>query len=306
MGEVSGAAFRRALITGGSGFVGSHLARKLRAGGCTVVATSRDTRQSFEDGFTWVNADLAEHDVAGKVISDARPDVIFHLAGQVSASPEIGLVVPAFRSLLASTVNVLSVAAQLNHVPVVLLGSITEPPADGMLACPKSPYAAAKWASSGYGRMFHHLYGTPVVIVRLFMAYGPRQAPEKLIPSVILSLKHSVAPKLSSGAFRGDWVFIEDAIEGIVKAASTPACYGRTIDIGTGKLSSIRDVVTLVQHEIEGGVDPLWGAVPDRPGENEMIADTRRTERLVGWKAQTSLGNGLKKTVNWYLNEFQS
>lgn len=306
MGEISRVPFRRALITGGSGFVGSHLARKLRAGGCSIVATSRDTRHVSEDGFSWVNADLAEHDVARKVIAEARPDVIFHLAGQVSASPEVGLVVPAFRSLLSSTVNVLSVAAELNHVPVVLLGSITEPPADGMLACPKSPYAAAKWAASGYGRMFHQLYGTPVVIVRLFMAYGPRQAPEKLIPSVILSLKRSVPPRLSSGAFRGDWVFIDDAIDGIVRAAASPACYGRTVDIGTGKLSSIRDVVSLVQHEIAGGVDPVWGAVPDRPGENEMIADTRRTERLLGWKAETSLGSGLKKTVHWYLNEFRA
>lgn len=304
MVEKSGVPFQRALITGGSGFVGSHLARKLRAGGCEVVATSRHARQSPDPGFRWMNADLAEHAAARNVVAAARPDVIFHLAGQVSASPSIGLVVPAFRSLLASTVNVLSVAAELNHVPVVLLGSITEPPADGMPACPKSPYAAAKWAASGYGRMFHQLYGTPVVIVRLFMAYGPMQAPDKLIPSVILSLKQSTAPKLSSGAFKGDWIYIDDAVDGIVRAAASPACYGRTIDVGTGRLSSIRDVVSLVQREIDGEVAPAWGALPDRPGENEVMADTRRTERLVGWKAQTSLGIGLRKTVHWYMNEF--
>ena len=92
---------------------------------------------------------------------------------------------------------------------------------------PHSPYAAAKWAASGYGRMFHELYGAPVVILRPFMTYGPGQAPSKLIPAVTLSLLRGERPKLSSGKARADWVYIGDVIEGFIAAAPHPELKAR-------------------------------------------------------------------------------
>ena len=160
-------------------------------------------------------ADLA---VARHVFKTIRPEIVFHLAGTPNASPDLALVLPTFHGMLTSTINVLLAAMEVGCRRVVLSGSLTEPKADP--ATPHSPYAAAKWAASGYGRMFCSLYGSPVVVLRPFMTYGPGQAETKLIPTVILALLRGEPPRLSSGTYRADWVYISDVIEGFVAAAT--------------------------------------------------------------------------------------
>ena len=117
-------------------------------------------------------------------------------------SPDFDLVLPAYRSLLTSTVNLLVAGTEIGCRRIVLSGSFTEPVPGRTNPNPSSPYAAAKWAASGYGRMFHSLFQTPVVILRPFMVYGPAQAPSKLIPSVISSLLSGNSPRISSGKQR--------------------------------------------------------------------------------------------------------
>ena len=129
----------------------------------------------------WHEADLEDLAVTRSLFTLLKPEVVYHLAGAVGANPDLGLVVPTFHSLLTSTVNVLVAASEAGCRRIVLTGSLTEPAGIDGAATPHSPYAAAKWAASGYGRMFHELYGAPVVILRLFMTYGPGQAPSKLI-----------------------------------------------------------------------------------------------------------------------------
>src|SRR5262249_41964705 len=129
-------------------------------------------------------ADFADLEQTRAVFAAARPDVVYHLAGAVGAGPQAELVAPTFHSLLESTINVLLAALEHGKPRVVLAGSFTEPPPGGDWPAPGSPYAAAKWAASAYGRMFHALYQQPVVVLRPFMAYGPGQAPSKLLPSV--------------------------------------------------------------------------------------------------------------------------
>src|SRR5262249_3976919 len=148
-----------------------------------------------------------------------------------------------YHSLLTSTVNVLVMAAETGCGRVVLAGSLTEPVLRTGDESPMSPYAAAKWAGSTYGRMFHKLYGTPVVVLRPFMAYGPAQAQGKLIPSVIRALLKGEAPKLSSGRVRADWVYIADVVEAFLSSATIPNIEGASFDIGTGRLTSMRTVV---------------------------------------------------------------
>ena len=223
------------LITGGSGFIGQHLCRRLCAEGQSVHATSRHPRASRPNGPVWHEADLADLASARRLFAALKPEVVYHLAGAVGASPDLGLVVPTFASLLASTVNVLVAASEAGCRRIVLTASLTEPPAVEGAQTPHSPYAAAKWAASGYGRMFHELYGAPVVILRPFMTYGPGQALFKLIPSVTLSLLRGERPKLSSGKASADWAYIDDVIEGFVAAGTAPAIEGATIDLGSGK-----------------------------------------------------------------------
>jgi nucleoside-diphosphate-sugar epimerase len=196
----------RILITGGSGFIGHHLCRRLCDEGCEVHATSRVEHRITQSGPIWWQADTADLSTTRQLFASVKPDIVYHLAGSVGANPSIDLVLPTYQSLLTSTINVLISATEVGCNRIILCGSFTEPLRGGD-PTPWSPYAAAKWAAAGYGRMFHNLFEAPVVILQPFMVYGPVQAPTKLIPAVTLSLLRGEAPKLSSGRRRADWVY---------------------------------------------------------------------------------------------------
>jgi len=288
------------LIIGGSGFIGSHLCRRLYDKGSEVHATSRYQRESSASDFMWWQADTADLAAARRVLRSTRPDIIFHLAGAVGAAPDLALVLPTYHSLLTSTVNVLVTATELGCRRIFLAGSFTEPKLGEVEPIPASPYGAAKWMSTAYGRMFHCLYQTPVVNLRPFMTYGPAQASTKLIPSVTLSLLRGEAPKLSTGKTKADWVYITDVIDAFLRAVTTPAIEGKSIDLGTGTLFSVRDVVDRLVNIADTNVQPLFGALPDRPAENEVAANTAVASELLEWKATTSLESGLRQTFEWF------
>ena len=227
----------KVLITGGSGFIGWHLCRRLYDEGSEVHATSRTARTIAGRGPVWWQADMSDLSTARRLLAAVRPDIVFHLAGSVGASPNLELVLPTYQSLLSSTVNILISATEAGVRRTILAASYPVP--GEKEPTPSSPYAAAKWAAAGYGRMFHSLYQTPVVIVRPFTTYGPAQATSKLIPSVTLSLLRGEVPKLSSGRRSADWVYIGDVIEGLLTAAIGPEIDGKTIDLGSGSLVSI-------------------------------------------------------------------
>jgi nucleoside-diphosphate-sugar epimerase len=288
------------LVTGATGFIGRNLCQRLYAKGSEVHATSRQAQATIPGGAVWWQADMAQFSDARRVFAAVKPDIIFHLSGSVGAQPDLELVLPTYHSLLTSTVNVLVMAAEIGCGRVVLAGSLTEPVLGTGAEIPTSPYAAAKWAGSTYGRMFHKLYGTPVVVLRPFMTYGPAQAPSKLIPSVINSLLKGEAPRLSSGRVRADWVYIADVVEAFLDSAVIPDIEGQSFDIGTGRLISIRTVVEKIIAVMNSTIDPVFGVLGDRPAENEIAANTGPADEQLGWRGKTSLDDGLRQTVEWY------
>jgi nucleoside-diphosphate-sugar epimerase len=237
---------------------------------------------------------------ARQLLSVVQPDVIYHLAGSVTALPGNEFVLPTFHSLLTSTVNLLAAVTEIGCRRLILCGSLNEPQAQQGEATPSSPYAAAKWAASGYGRMFQALYGTPVVILRTYMTYGPFQDTGKLIPSVILSLQKGQAPKLSSGRWQADWIYVDDVIEGFLAAAEMPNIEGRTIDLGTGRLTSVRTLIEQLVAIMRPSIQPLFGVLPDSPLKPECVANVVDSETRLGWRPTTSLSTGLVRTVEWY------
>ncbi|WP_181183490.1 MULTISPECIES: NAD(P)-dependent oxidoreductase [unclassified Mesorhizobium] len=290
----------KVLITGGSGFLGSHLCQRLLGLGCEVHATSRFKRERDDNGPIWWEADMADLSTVRRVVAAVKPDILYHLAGSVGASPDLELVVPTYQSLLTSTLNVLVAGTEAGSGRIILSGSFTEPQPGLEHPTPYSPYAAAKWAASGYGRMFHALFQAPVVILQPFMVYGPRQAPAKLIPSVIKSLLCEAEPKVTSGKRKADWIYVNDVIDGFILAATTKGIEGNTIDLGSGRLVSVREIVEKVVAIVGSAPSPVFGAVPDRPSENEVMADTECALARLGWAAKTSLDEGLRRTVQWY------
>lgn len=291
---------QRVLVTGGTGFLASHLCHRLLEAGAEVHATSRQVQPAGQGGIRWWKTSLASAEEVGSLFEAVHPAVVYHLAGAVGAKPDIGLVVPTFESLLTSTIYVLIAAAEAGCRRIVLSGSLTEPCPSARFPIPSSPYAAAKWASSAYGRMFHSLYDAPVVVAVPFMTFGPRQESGKLIPSVILSLLKGEAPKLSSGIWEADWIYVGDVIDGLLDAAVVPGIEGATIEFGAGTTLTVREIVEKIATLMGSTLKPVFGAVPDRPGEPIRVADTQETRKLLGWAPKTPISDGLRQTIEWY------
>jgi nucleoside-diphosphate-sugar epimerase len=290
----------RILVTGAAGFIGWHLCRRLSACNLELHATSRRDRPRLPGEPIWWQADLADPADARRVFTAVNPDIVIHLAGSTGARVDRDLVLPTFHSLATSTANLLVLASEHGCRRVILVGSLNEPVPSGQALIPGSPYAAAKWIASVYGRMFHSHYGTPVVNLRPFMAYGPAQARSKLVPYVTLSLLEDECPRLSSGRVRGDWVYIDDVVDAFLIAAATPGIEGQTFDLGTGSLTSMRTLVETLVEVTGSHIVPRFGAIPDRPHEQEIVADTAPAAEQLGWRAKTSLEEGLRRTVAWY------
>lgn len=304
-GRFSGLTF---LVTGASGFIGSHLCRRLAALGGEVHACSRYRRPEGAEVERWHRVDLCEPGAAAKLVAEVSPDIVYHLASYVSGNRDREAVLPTFHANLASTVYLLdALAAAGSCRRIVQTGSLEEPEPGEPAVSPASPYAAAKWAASTYGRMFHHLYQTPVVMVRLFMVYGPAQRDlTKLVPYVTLSLLQGQQPRLSSGKRPVDWIYVEDVVDGLVLAADRPGLEGRRIDLGSGKLLPTRTVVELLYSVLAPEEEPPFGSLPDRKMEQVRVARSDEAHELLAWSPTVELEEGLETTVDWYRRELEA
>lgn len=292
---------QKVLVTGASGFIGSHLCQRLVATGAVVHAVSRIPRSSLFENLHWWAADLTRIDRVRQLFESIRPDIIYHLASYVMGAPNLEHVLPTFHANLQTSVNLLTVAAEKGCRRLVLTGSLAEPELGKGEHFPSAPYAAAKWASSGYGRMFHALYGVPVVLVRVYMVYGPAQRDlSKLIPYTTVSLLQGKNPKVTSGERLIDWIYVSDVVDAYLALAEVAGVEGSTLEIGSGKLVPIREIVNKVAEIVDSGVDVYFGALPDRPMEPIRAADVLQTYQKIGWEPATALSPGLERTIHWY------
>lgn len=250
----------------------------------------------------WWQADVCDFDAARALLKEIRPQFVFHLASRVTGSRELNEVAPTFKANLASTIHVLVSAVEAGCERLILAGSCEAPrKVDPPTLC--SPYAATKWSSAAYADMFRALFQISVVVPRIFMTYGPgRQDTRKIVPYTILSMLRGERPRLSTGSRLVDWIYIDDVIEGLTRAALAPIMEESTFDLGSGSLISIRGVVKEIGEIIGNSVEPDFGAIPDRPLEHERVADTAYLERVFCWKPSTRLREGLLQTVNWFMN----
>lgn len=289
------------MVSGASGFIGSHLCGRLTAAGAEVHGISRSRQVDHSICSHWWQGDLINIETARNFLDKIRPNIIYHLASSVVGIRDLELVLPTFHNNLGTTVNLLTAAAERGCERFVLAGSLEEPEQGETLTIPCSPYAVSKLAGSAYASMFHALYHTPVATARLFMVYGPGQRDlNKLIPYVTAALLKKESPKISSGKRPVDWIYIQDVIEGLMAMAYSANIEGLVIDIGSGALFTIAEIVEKLINIIDPQIRPVFGAVPDRPMEQVRVANIAKTADKIGWRPRIPLGKGLKLTVEWY------
>jgi UDP-glucose 4-epimerase len=290
----------RALVAGATGFIGSNLMRKLASTDLELHALSRNREPGQDGAVRWWRGDITDRLAVAKVFAAVQPQIVFNVAGETHAARELRLVRPTFDANLAGTVNLLAAAADVGSRRVVLTGSLEEP-GDASSGVPSSPYAASKWASNLYAGMFNEVFGLSVVTLRVFMVYGPAQRDvAKLIPYTILALLRGEAPELTSGTREVDWVYVDDVADAYLTAAYAEDVDGAMIDVGSGELHSVREIVERLTSLVAPAIEPLFGAVDDRASEEVRVADTDAASVRLGWRPTVALDDGLARTVDWY------
>ncbi len=287
----------RVLVTGASGFIGTRLLDHLQGEGVDLHAVSR--RPQGTDGpIRWHKADLAELEAVRRLVANTRPDVVFHLAGDTRAARNLELVGSTFHANLVSTVNLLTAVAECGRARVVLTGSMEEPEHGEPSS---SPYAASKLAARSYSELFATVLELPVIVLRVFMTYGPGQQDlRKLVPYVILALLRGEAPQLTSGQREVDWVYVDDVAAAFVAAGACSDPADASVDVGSGAAHSIRSLVERLVQLVDPTIAPVFGAIEDRPLERVRTADVEAAAAAIGWQPQVGLDEGLERTVSWY------
>ena len=284
-------------ITGASGFIGQHLCRTLLEQAGEIHALSRSEPGISDARLRWHQVDLSDLEATRKAMTSIRADIVFHLCSYAQGERDLSLVLPTFRNELQASVNLLTSVAENKVERLIMIRSLEEPSPGEV---PTSPYAAAKAASRAYARMFHQLYGVPVVMVRIFIAYGPGQSAKKIIPHLIGHMLRDEPLEIASPERKVDWVYVDDVVQGLLAAAVTPGLEGKSIDIGSGEFVQISDVVHRIQRLIKTRSVMEFGKSPEGFVEQVRCADTAAARVLMGWSPSVSFDAGLVKTVEYY------
>ncbi len=302
---------RRYLVTGGGGFVGSHLTRRLISLGAQAAVLERS------DVMPWRLADMADHiqlytaDVAdGPAVADMmkafQPDGVFHLAayGVDSADQDIR---EALRVNALGVVSVLEAMSGCGCRRIVTMGSGAEygvregPVSEDTVLHPESIYGSAKAAATIVAHQYAQQHGIGIVTLRPFGIYGEAEPPHKLFCEVILTLLDGKPLNLTPCGQCRDYCYVADIAAALTACMADASLTDHVFNAGTGELRSLKEYVEHIRAVVDSTSEVRYGALPYR--QNEVWApspDTRRIRELVGWRPVISLEQGLDRTVAWY------
>ena len=294
-------------LTGATGFIGQRLTQRLLDGGAEVAALVLPQEEGrAPDGVRVLPGNVADPQTVLQAVAEIRPTLIVHLAAVGVTNPDLPFP-PACRVNVSGTINVLDAAREVGTARrIVLVGSSYEYGArrthDGL--DPFNAYSASKVAAWAFARAAYNTWGAPIVWVRPFQVYGPGQRAKALIPAAIHAALNDEDFPMTAGAQQRDFIFVEDVVAGLLAAATAPQIEGQVLDLGTGALHRVRDVVERIWALAGAQGRILAGALPYRPGEVPAIpADAERTRRLTGWTAVVGLDEGLQRTIDVMFRE---
>ena len=298
----------KCLVTGGAGFIGSHLVERLLGDGheVTVIddfSTGRPENLAHlrdRQGLGVIEGDIYDPDTLAKAFDGA--EWIFHLAALADIVPSIQMPVPYHRANVGGTVAVLEAARAAGAKRFVYAASSScygipdvFPTPESAPIRPMYPYALTKNIAEQYVMHWHHTYGLPAVSLRLFNVYGPRSRTSGTygaVFGVFLAQKLAGRPftVVGDGTQRRDFTFVTDVIEAFILAARSDLA-GEILNVGSGDSYSVNRLVELLGGEVT--------YVPKRPGEPDRTwGDTRRIEELLGWGPKITFEEGVSRMLN--------
>ncbi len=297
----------RVLLTGGSGFLGLHLARAVQGLGAQVTLLQRRASPAQGD-LHQVLGDLRDGDFVRRAVQETAPHVVFHLAASRARSHTQGAFAETIDSNVTGTLNVLTACQDLPALRrIVVLGTGEEygagavPFVETQREAPVSAYSLSKLAATHLAQMMAHNAGLPAVILRPSVAYGPAQGDDMFLPALIRALIAGRRFAMTAGAQTRDFIYIDDLVSALLLAGQSALPVGEVINIGAGQATQLGDMVAMIEAMIpaQGLVDR--GAVPYRKGEAMAYhLSIEKAARLLHWVPRTPLAEGLARTIAWY------
>jgi UDP-glucose 4-epimerase len=297
----------RALVTGGAGFIGSHLVDALLDAGDEVVVVDHlsgahddNLAEAIERGAKIVAGDVSDVDAMRDVFAAARPHVVFHLAAQIDVRRSVADPSTDAHVNVGGTAAVLEAGRHAGAWRVLLASTASvygDPPAvsipEGTPVAPLSPYGASKVSAETYMGLFRRLHGISTLSLRMSNVYGPRQDPHR--DSGVVAIFAAAAREGRAATIYGDgtqtrdYLFVHDAVRAFVAAAYSDA--SGVVNVSTGTETTLLDLAQTL------GVQTRFAR--GRPGEiAHSCLDPRRAERVLGWRATVPLADGLRQTVS--------
>ncbi|MGE0394382.1 MAG: SDR family oxidoreductase [Alphaproteobacteria bacterium] len=307
----------RYLVTGGAGFIGSHLTEALRARGDDVrvvddLSTGKRANLAHVAGVEFVQGDLANLDVARAAVQGV--DYVLHQAAIPSVPRSVADPLMTNRANVDATLNVLVAARDAGVKRLVFAGSSSVygstpglPKDELMPTAPMSPYALQKLAGETYCRMFHRLYGLETVVTRYFNVFGPRQDPGSpysgVISLFVTALASGTRPVVhGDGGQTRDFTYVANVVDGVLRAVAAPDAAGEVINLATNHRVSLLDLLQTLATEM--GVTATPAFAPARAGDvRDSLADIGKARRLLGYEPVVPFAEGLRRTVAWYRSQ---
>ncbi len=302
------------LVTGGAGFIGSHLVRELLARGERVRVLDnystgkRENLAGLDGAIEVIEGDLRDNKLLQEVVRDIH--TIFHLAAQVSVAQSMEDPETCYAINVQGTVDLLDSARTSGVRKVVLASSAAVygdtdslPLKESLPPNPLSPYAASKLVNEVYAGLYTRAFNLPVVALRFFNVYGPGQSPDSpyaaAIPIFIHRLLNNEPPTIfGDGHQVRDFIYVQDIVQAILQAASTPAANGRVLNICSGKETDLLLLIHTLGEVLNTRPDPVFSS--PRPGDiYRSIGDPTEAARVMGFNVRIGLAEGLSRTVSW-------
>jgi UDP-glucose 4-epimerase len=312
---------KNVLITGGAGFIGSHIAEECATKGCRVTVVDNlstghlSNLDPIRNVITFVEGDIRDEKLMNSTMDGC--DVVFHHAAVVSVTQTVSDPVGSTDVNDVGTLKVLD-AARRNNVGRVVLASSSAvygddpqlPKVESMTPKPLSPYAVQKLTNEYYAGLYYQLYGLEAVCLRYFNVYGPRQDPTSPYSGVISIFMQRAAQKkvptiYGDGKQTRDFVFVKDVVQANLLAAVQNRASDQVLNVGTGEAISVKDLWHRIADMSQFEAEPEYAGA--RSGDIlHSLADIAKTKEILTFQPTIALDRGLSETLNWYRNMMRS
>jgi len=303
------------LVTGGAGFVGSNICRRLVADGCFVrvldnLSTGKKSNlEGVIDKIEFVQADMGDPEVARQAMKDI--DVVLHQGAIPSVPKSIDNPERTHKHCVDATFTLLLAARDTGIKRFVYAASSsaygdspTLPKVETMVSIPLSPYAVAKLVGEYYCSVFYKVFGLETIALRYFNVFGPYQDPTSqyaaAIPAFVMSILRQESPTIyGDGLQSRDFTYIDNVVAANLFAARAPETKGQMVNIACGDVITINEIIALINEYLGKDVEPKY--VAQRVGDvKHSLADITLAKELIGYEPVIDFRAGLKKAIDWY------